>query len=53
MIHHLIEFSLGMSHDGERGHCSNGDTIMIPSYAKVPVNMWSDCSRDSLTDYFE
>lgn len=48
-----------MSHDGDRGHCLidpngiNSDTIMIPSYAQVPVNMWSTCSRDSLTDYFE
>jgi hypothetical protein len=48
-----------MSHDGNKGHCMpgpgllNGDTIMVPSYAKVPINMWSQCSRDNLTDFFE
>jgi hypothetical protein len=48
-----------MSHDGDKGHCAsnlgstNGDTIMVPSYAKVPINMWSQCSRDNLTDFFE
>jgi hypothetical protein len=48
-----------MSHDGDKGHCksnsgsSNSDTIMVPSYSKVPINMWSQCSRDNLTDFFE
>lgn len=48
-----------MSHDGDKGHCkpntasTNADTIMVPSYSKVPMNMWSQCSRDSLTDFFE
>jgi hypothetical protein len=48
-----------MSHDGDKGYCAsnlgstNGDTIMVPSYAKVPINMWSQCSRDNLTDFFE
>ena len=48
-----------MSHDGDKGQCmpnagsSNRDTIMVPSYVKVPIKMWSQCSRDNLTDYFE
>ncbi len=44
-----------MSHDGDKGRCGsiNSDTIMVPSYAKVPINMWSQCSRDNLTDFFE
>ena len=55
----LIRSSLGMNHDGDKGHCasnadsSQGDTIMVPSYAKVPTSMWSRCSRDNLTDFFE
>ncbi len=48
-----------MSHDGDKGHCqsnaesTNRDTIMVPSYSRVPMNMWSQCSRDNLTDFFE
>ncbi len=48
-----------MSHDGNKGQCKssseliNSDTIMVPSYVKVPINMWSQCSRDNLTDFFE
>jgi hypothetical protein len=48
-----------MSHDGDKGYCQsnsgslNSDTIMVPSYIKVPINMWSKCSRDNLTDFFE
>jgi len=48
-----------MSHDGDKGQCklnsglSNGETIMLPTYTKVPINMWSKCSRDKLTDFFE
>ena len=51
----MFVFSLGMSHDGDKGHCAstNADTIMVPSYTKVPINMWSQCSRDNLTDFFE
>ena len=53
--HSYNSFSLGMSHDGDKGQCTstNSDTIMVPSYARVPVNMWSQCSRDNLTDFFE
>lgn len=50
-FHHY--FSLGMHHDGDKGYCPGGDTIMVPSYSRVPVNMWSQCSRDNLTDFFE
>lgn len=48
-----------MSHDGDKGQCmpksggTNSDTIMVPSYARIPMNMWSQCSRDNLTDFFE
>ena len=48
-----------MSHDGDKGHCisnselTSSDTIMVPSYTRVPINMWSQCSRDNLTDFFE
>lgn len=54
----IDSFSLGMSHDNDKSPCaskssSNGDTIMVPSYARVPSNMWSRCSRDTLTDVFE
>ena len=42
-----------MNHDGDKGHCmanaglTSSDTIMVPSYARVPMNMWSKCSRDN------
>lgn len=47
-----------MSHDGQKGRCKStygteGDTIMVPIYVKIPMNMWSQCSRDNLTDFFE
>lgn len=48
-----------MSHDSDKNHCksiselTNSDTIMVPSYSKIPINMWSKCSRDKLTDFFE
>lgn len=55
----IVLCSLGLSHDGDKNRCSgnsestDSDTIMVPNYAKVPMNMWSQCSRDDLTDFFE
>ncbi|CAF1295927.1 unnamed protein product, partial [Didymodactylos carnosus] len=55
-IAHELGHNLGMYHDGEKGRCEpphDSATIMVPEYNRVPLLMWSNCSRDNVSDFFE